>query len=136
MNYKKILFALLISISFFVTTLKAQEKFIDIAMLEMRFNAAYTGSIGWGDVYKCEVKEVLKGNQEDSVVILYIAVNNFDSIFNMREVYSRKRKVIPVLQLRGTFKQVENDKPYVNFQNAFIDKKQRTWVLTELKREN
>jgi hypothetical protein len=101
----------------------------------MRFNATYTRSIGWGDVYKCKIKEVLKGNQEDSVVILYVAVNNFDSIFSMREVYSEKRKIIPVFKLKGAFKQVENDKPYVNFQNAFIDKKQRTWVLTELKSE-
>lgn len=116
-------------------TAVAQDKTIDTAQLVLRFDAIYTGSIGWGDVYKCKVTEVIRGNLEDTVVILFIAVNNYDSIFFREPSKSKKKSVIGAYKLKGRFRQIENDQPYVNFRNAFIDQKKRTWELFDLKRE-
>ncbi|HOY32691.1 MAG TPA: hypothetical protein PKW80_12505 [Bacteroidales bacterium] len=113
----------------------AEDEIIDTSQLVIRFTAKYTGSIGWGDVYKCRILEVCKGNLEDTVIILYISVNNYNSVF-MRETPEKKQKS-PLNQflLIGKFRQCENDKPYVNFKNAFIDQKKRTWELFDLTRE-
>jgi len=117
------------------TKVVAQDKTIDTAQLVLRFDATYTGSIGWGDVYKCKVTEAIKGNLEDTVVILFITVNNYDSIFFRETPKTKKKSEIGSYKLKGWFRQIENDQPYVNFRNAFIDQKKRTWELFDLKRE-
>ncbi len=114
----------------------AQDKTIDTAQLIIRLNAKYTGSIGWGDVYKCKVNEIYKGNLEDTLIILYITVNNYVNILSGKLSQPEKKAADVEFQLIACFKEIENDKPYVNFKNAFIDQKKRTWELIDLKNEN
>jgi len=139
MKYKITFFALVFATicltGSFSTKAVAQDKTIDMAQLVLRFDATYTGSIGWGDVYKCKVAEVIKGNLEDTVVILFITVNNCDSVFSRETPKTKKKSEIGSYKLKGWFRQIENDQPYVNFRNAFIDHKKRTWELFDLKRE-
>lgn len=134
----KATFFVLVLISLFLISennseLKAQNNPVDSSQLILRFTAKYTGSIGWGDVYKCNVDEVIKGNMNDSVIILYITVNNYDEIFFRKAVQEDKKAVKTEFRLLAGFKEIENDKPYVNFRNAFIDKSNRTWKITYLK---
>jgi hypothetical protein len=115
--------------------ISAQGKVSDTGQLVLRFEAKYTGSIGWGDVYRCRVNEVCIGNLEDSVIVLFIVVNNYDNIF-----YTQDEKIdqsIPSkFLLKGSFKIIENDKSYLNGTNAFMDQKKQTWELISLEKTN
>jgi len=115
---------------------EAQNNPADSSELLLRLTAKYTGSIGWSDVYKCNVDEVIKGNMTDSVIILYITVNNYDEIFFRKAVQEGKKAVKTEFRLLAGFKEIENDKPYVNFKNAFIDRNNRTWEITFMKSED
>ena len=140
MKYKRTFFSLVFAsiylISGCITKATAQDNTIDTAQLVLQFNAKYTGSIGWGDVYKCKVNKVYKGIQEDTLIFLYIIVNNYDSIFFEKISKQGKKRKNAEFQLIAFFKEIENDKPYVNFKNAFIDQKKRTWKLIDLKKYN
>ena len=114
---------------------KAQNYSADSSQLVLRLTAKYSGSIGWGDVYKCNVDEVVKGNIKDTVINLYITVNNFDEIFLRKAVQEGGKAVKTEFRLLAGFKEIENDKPYVNFKNAFIDKANNTWEITFMKSE-
>ena len=137
MKYKNSFFVLVLASVFLIsghnTESTAQNNADNPSELIMRFNAEYNGSIGWGDVYKCRVNEVFKGGMEDSVINLYIIVNNYDSIFHRKPVQTGKKTVKTEFDLVAGFKEIENDKTYVNFKNAFIDNKKRTWEITYLK---
>ncbi|HNW89958.1 MAG TPA: hypothetical protein PKN48_09865 [Bacteroidales bacterium] len=116
----------------FITQAWAQINPIDTTQLVLRFSAKYTGSIGWGDVYKCKIDQIDNGNLEDSVIILFINGNDYSNIFMRETPVKGKKTAISEYYLSGRFRQIENDQPYVNFKNAFIDNKKRTWELLDL----
>lgn len=134
----------LIFLNFFVTVcllvvpaakIAAQGKATDTCQLVLRFEAKYTGSIGWGDVYRCRVNEVCKGSLEDSVIVLFIVVNNYDNIFYTQD--EKTDQSIPSkFLLKGSFKIIENEKSYLNGTNAFMDQKKQTWELISLEKTN
>ncbi|MFH2141948.1 MAG: hypothetical protein ABIJ97_05970 [Bacteroidota bacterium] len=140
MKNKIVFFILLLVPIFLISGCKSRASAQDITndslQLILSLSAKYTGSIGWGDIYKCKVKEVKKGNIEDTTIFLYIIVNNYESIFSRGLAQPGKVSADMELQLIAHFNEIENDKPYVNFKNAFIDQKKRTWELVDLKNEN
>lgn len=88
---------------------------------------------GWGYVYNCTVQDVLKGELLEEAFALTIKVGDYDSLVQLGMTKFME------LNDRGTvtmaFEPIENDKPYVNGENAFIDKTGQTWRLTKLKRK-
>ena len=129
------MFASIYLISGCISKSTAQDKTIDTTQLVLRINAKYIGSIGWGNIYKCKVNEVYKGNLDDTLIFLYIIANNYDSIFFEKISQQGKKRANVEFQFLSCFKEIENDKPYVNFKNAFIDQKKRTWELINLKND-
>ncbi|HBS86325.1 MAG: hypothetical protein A2W91_19115 [Bacteroidetes bacterium GWF2_38_335] len=106
----------------------SQENTNDSAELILKIKPIYTGSIGWGDIYKCEVIEVTKGSLKDSTILLHIMVNSYDSLFLEIQEKPQKSKALNNI-LIGSFIQIENDLPYLNPGYAFMDSKKRTWKL-------
>ena len=120
----------------FISHVSAQDKTVDEPELILRLDAKYNGSIGWGDIYKCRVTEIKKGNLKDSVIYLYIVVNNYDSILSKTTSNAGLTTLDNDFNLVANFKIIENDLPYINFRNAFIDQNKRTWLLIDLKNDN
>lgn len=128
-----ILVGVLLITGFFIKSTACNDP-EDLGHLVLNFRSTYTASIGWGDIYKCKVLEVQQGKLEDTIFSLYIIVNNYDSLFFQFKPNGERMDYPKESYLVGRFKEVPNDKPYVNFKNAFIDQKKRTWELVELNR--
>jgi hypothetical protein len=96
--------------------------------LFLSIKASYVIAHGWGHVYNCEILEVIQGQLNDSLIHLNIL--NYDSLTN-----EGLPKIGQTSNLVAHFKQIENDKPYVNFKDAFIDNSKRTWLLLQLKKK-
>jgi hypothetical protein len=129
-----ILLLLAVILSGYPVQSTAQVDFPDKAELVLQISATSNGAIGWGYTYKCEVKKVLKGELTDSVIILFTLGNNYDSLLYSNPVKHNRKTADPPISYTASFKEIENDKPYVNCKNAFMDKKKRTWELIDLKK--
>ncbi len=114
----------------------AQNKTIDSTQLILRINAKYHESVAWADTYKCRIDEVIKGGLNDSLILLYLIANKYDSILygHLPKTGKKQKKNID-LHLIVFFKQIENEGPYIHFKNAFIDNKGQTWELLQIENE-
>lgn len=48
--------------------------------LTLKVNAVYAGMIGYGYIYKCEIKNVFDGNLNDSVIYMTIMYNDIKNL--------------------------------------------------------
>ncbi len=91
----------------------------------------YTSSVGWGDVYSCKTKEVLQEEISDTIITLYVSCcgdsSNTETDSIIRNAAENN------LQIVAKFRQISNDKSYVNYVTGFIDKENRTWKIIDLK---
>lgn len=114
----------------------AQNNAIDSSQLILRVNAKYNESVSWGEIYECKIDNVIKGGLNDSLILLYLISNKYDSIlYGQMPITGKKQKKNIDLQLIIYFKQIENTKPYINLKDAFIDNKGRKWQLLHIENE-
>ncbi|MDD2635490.1 MAG: hypothetical protein PHW82_08330 [Bacteroidales bacterium] len=91
----------------------------------------YIYSVAWGDIYSCKIKEVLQKEISDTIITLYVSCCK-DSLSQHTDSII-KNAAKNNLQLIARFRQIPNDKTYLNYITGFIDKENRTWKMRGLK---
>jgi len=94
--------------------------------LRLKLELTYALSHGWGHVYSGKVEKVLSGNLKDSVINLHV------SVWDFKRKYSQIITEESVNRVIVEFRLIENDKPYINGVNAFMDEKGRTWEIVNI----
>ncbi|MDD4217115.1 MAG: hypothetical protein PHZ24_07255 [Bacteroidales bacterium] len=91
----------------------------------------YTGSVGWGDIYSCKIKGAMQEEISDTIISLYVSCCGDSSDKETDSIIKNVAK--KNLQVIAKFRQIQNDKTYVNYITGFIDKENRTWKMIDLK---
>ena len=94
-----------------------------VTRLVLILAASYTGSVGYGDVFECQVKSVLAGSMSDAAIRLTILAGDKK---NARFISSHLRPA----EIEVGFKMVRKDEPYSTAPiSGFVDKSRVSWEI-------
>ncbi|MFK7785598.1 MAG: hypothetical protein AB8B56_10810 [Crocinitomicaceae bacterium] len=94
--------------------------------LKLKLELTYSLSHGWGHAYSGNVKEAVVGDLEDLIISLHLSISDFEKKFSYLLSNESENQVV------AEFALIENDKPYINGVNAFMDEKGRTWEIVNI----
>jgi hypothetical protein len=95
--------------------------------LRIKLKASFSGQIGYGEVYKCEVIDVIQGQLvDDSITITILSTDaNYSNILS-------KKQAPEILEV--TFNKKEDNVKYSLMPiSGMVDKNKTSWIIKEIK---
>lgn len=109
------------------TIVQSTQNDNNMSDLRIKLKASFSGQIAYGDVFKCEVVEVIQGSlEDDSITITILSTDtNYSKILLERQS--------PEILEVSFIKQEENVKYSLLPITGMVDKNKTSWVIEEIK---
>lgn len=94
--------------------------------LVLQVKAVYAGAVGWSELYKCDIQQVLKGSIQQRQILLYTGTGKeFNETVEQRDPAA--------LHILGLYRYRPEPDPGYSTGPGFRDAEDRSWLLTYIR---